>query len=200
MIEVEKKFQPTEGQIRVFLADAEFVGKKIIEDIYYDLPDFSFFKGGMRLRKRNGIFELKIEIPNSEKTRASQREEITDESEILARLGFNGNENLEQIVVQKMGIFATIRTTRREYRKGEFIIDIDETDFGYSVCEIELTIEDTAKREEAEEKIIELARSFGFSSKKLPGKIKEYIRRVKPKLFQELFGELPKDFKTPKIH
>ena len=69
MIEVEKKFQPTEEELQKALEGAEFVAEKILADTFYDLPDFSYFKEAKRLRNRNGRFELKIEVKDFGKNR-----------------------------------------------------------------------------------------------------------------------------------
>lgn len=60
MIEVEKKFKPTEEQLNAMVTGAEFLCEKVLHDVYYDYPDYRMFKKDVRLRNRNGNFELKI--------------------------------------------------------------------------------------------------------------------------------------------
>ena len=61
-IEVEKRFRPTEEQLKSMLADSDFVSKETVRNTYYDYPDFAFFKKNIRLRNRNGKFELKVKL------------------------------------------------------------------------------------------------------------------------------------------
>ncbi|MEI8270494.1 MAG: CYTH domain-containing protein, partial [bacterium] len=65
MIEVEMRFQPTEEQLDSLLKEAVFVASVEIHDVYYDYPDFRLLKEGVRLRKRDGVFELKIKKDTS---------------------------------------------------------------------------------------------------------------------------------------
>jgi adenylate cyclase class IV len=60
MIEVEKKFKPNAEQLNAMITDAEFLGEKILHDVYYDYPDYRMFKANIRFRNRDGNFELKL--------------------------------------------------------------------------------------------------------------------------------------------
>ena len=190
MIEVEKKFQPTEKQLQALLREAEFLGEKENVDTYYDLPGFVYAKATpeMKLRKRNGSYELKIKILKNAKDGTELNEELETDEEILERLGFPKNDNLEKLVQEKMEILCSIKTKRRKYKLREFCIDVDETDYGYNMCEIELGVEEESQIEEAEKKILDLATSFGFSLKKCPGKISECLRITRPEVYKELYG------------
>ncbi len=190
MIEVEKKFRPTEEQLALLLKDAEFLGEKENADTYYDLPDFSFWKKGMRLRKRNNGYELKIQGKDFYKNITEHNEEIDDHTLILERIGFNKNDNLEDIVKNKSEVLCVIKTKRKKYKKGEFAIDIDETDFGYNVVEIELIVENEQAISQAEQKIINLAERFNFSTDRLPGKVSECLRLTRPEVYKELKGHV----------
>ncbi len=187
MIEVEKKFQPTKEQLASLLADAEFVKEETHTDIYYDLPGFPYFKKGMRFRTRDGAYELKVEIPKAAKNTTDNHEEIDDEVGILKGLGLPAGENLETFIKEKMIVLCALTTKRKTYRKSEFIIDIDETDFGYNMVEIELLVADASGVAEAENKIIALAKEYNFEIRKLPGKIAECLRLGQPKVYEELY-------------
>ncbi|MFA6257065.1 MAG: CYTH domain-containing protein [Candidatus Paceibacterota bacterium] len=186
MIEVEKKFQPTETQLQALLVEAEFVGEKFYSDFLYDYPDRRLFKQGFRLRNRNGNFELKILRPDFEGG-TSSAEEIEDETGILEKLGFGKDSNLAEIVSREMNILASWETKRKKYKKGQFNIDVDETSFGYNVCEIEVMVENSSEAEEASTNIMTLAQEFGFSLTKLPSKLKEYFRVMKPDFYKEFY-------------
>ena len=90
------------------------------------------------------------------------------------------------LIKEKMQPWMSFTTKRKTYHKGEFAIDIDETDFGYNVVEVEILAEDGEKAKEAEEKIINFAQSYGWEMKKLPGKGWEYLRRTDPELYLKL--------------
>jgi adenylate cyclase class IV len=185
MIEVEKKFQPTDGQLSRLLVGAQFINEQKHTDIYYDLPDFSYLRKDTHFRKRDDKYELKIKMPVLSK-HTSRFEEIDDETDILERLGFDRNAGLEKIIKENMIISCVIKTKRRKYKKDEFIIDIDKTDFGYNVCEIELLVESETEMNQAEEKIIAFAKKFDFPIEKLPGKVKECLRITKPEIYKNL--------------
>lgn len=187
MIEVEKKFQPTGAQLDALLRGAEFLGERFYTDILYDFPDRRLFKKGFRLRNRNGGFELKIVRSDSSDGVASS-EEVETEIEILEKLGFGKDGDLAQAVKDNMNILASWDTKRKKYKKGDFNIDVDETSFGYNVCEIEIMVDDPAQAAEAENKILKLAREFGISTPNLPPKLMEYFKTTQPDAYKELSG------------
>jgi adenylate cyclase class IV len=186
MIEVEKKFQPTEDELEALLEGAEFLGEIENYDEHYDYPDFRLFKKGFRLRNRNGKFELKIKGSDFA-SGTTNSEEIETEPEILEKLGFGPEAGLADIISAQMEVFAAWRTKRKKYKKGRFNIDVDKTDFGYNVCEIEVMVEDPQEAERAEREITNLAREAGFPLEKLPTKMREYLKVAKPEIYQELY-------------
>ena len=199
MIEVEKKTQPTEEQRKALLEGAEFVKEKIINDIYYDLPDYSLFKKDIRLRKRGTSFELKGYLSSSDSNSTRVAKEIDNEIEIKKYLNLSGNDSLEEIIEKNFISLCKYTTKRREYKKEGFVIDVDETDFGYNMTEIELEVEeDEAKIKEAEEKLLIFAKKYDLEILDLPIKPDEYLRRLKPevyKLVHEKNDEKSNEFK-----
>lgn len=148
MIEVEKKFIPTEEKLKILLTDAEFLGKVTNHDIYYDYPDYRFLKGNIAFRKRNGNFELKIQSASGIHQEIEEIEKIKNYFSTSDLQGFI-NKNLISAI--------EYRTVRKKYKKEGFNIDIDETDFGYQVGEIELIVETESDVKNAEEKIEKFA-------------------------------------------
>lgn len=148
MIEVEKKFIPTEENLKILLTDAEFLGEVTNHDIYYDYPDFRFLKGNIAFRKRNGNFELKIQ------SGSGIHEEIEDLEKIKE---YFGTSDLEEFINENLISAIEYRTVRKKYKKEDFNLDMDETDFGYQVGEIELMVEKEEDVKIAEEKIQEFA-------------------------------------------
>ena len=199
MIEVEKKTQPTEEQLKALLEGAEFVKEKIINDIYYDLPDYSLFKKDIRLRKRGTSFELKGYLSSSDSNSTRVAKEIDNEIEIKKYLNLSGNDSLEEIIEKNFISLCKYTTKRREYKKEGFVIDVDETDFGYNMTEIELEVEeDEAKIKEAEEKLLIFFFYYNLDILDLPIKPDEYLRRLKPevyKLVHEKNDEKSNEFK-----
>ncbi len=189
MIEVEKKFQPTLEQLTIFLDGAEFIEEKENTDTYYDMPDLSYSIKGYKLRKRNKGYELKIQLGDFNDYTNAKYEEVTNDPEILEKLGFSKDSNLEQIIKEKMEILCAIHTKRREYKKGEFTVDVDETDFGYNMVEVELMVENESQIEEAEKKIADLGEVLGSTGKKLPGKIAECLRVTRPDVYKILYPD-----------
>ncbi len=182
-IEVEQNFQPTEEQMSKLLDGAEFLGDKIINDKYFDLPDYSLHKNGVYLRNRNGDFELKIKKNIGD---MKVKEEIENIDEI--KKYFNTNKNLEDFTREDMVIFYEYVNNRKKYKKEDFTIDIDNLDFGYKMVEIELLVSDESKIKEATEKIRNFVSSYGISFDKVQTKREAYLKKFKPEVFGELFG------------
>ncbi|MCC6323421.1 CYTH domain-containing protein [Candidatus Nomurabacteria bacterium] len=181
MIEVEKKFKPTEEQLKAILEGAVFLGKVINHDIYYDYPDYRMYKKEIRLRNRNGNFELKI----GDDAVKGVAEEIEGEENIQKYLKLE--EQLSEFIEKNLVEIINYKTSRDKYKKDDFSIDVDSTDFGYDMVEIELMIDDKSKTKEAEERIVSFALSAGLSLSKLPGKTIEYLKRMNPELYKKIF-------------
>jgi adenylate cyclase class IV len=187
MIEVEKKFQPTEEQLAALLKDCEFVGKKDLHDVYYDYPDYRMIKKLVFLRRRNNNLELKAADLNEINNQGTAYLELDKEEDIQNY--FKTNNYLEDFIKENLIEIMNFKTFRKKYKKGDFNIDIDEMDFGYKCVEIELLIPDISQAKEAKAKIIKLAGDYNMEVKDLPQKRKEYFRIVKPDVYNELYGQ-----------
>ncbi len=181
MIEVEKKFRPTEDQLTALLQDAEFLGEKILHDLYYDYPDYRLFKNFTYFRNRNGNFELKI----GDDEIKGVSDEIEEEENI--KVFFKTEKPLPEFIERNLVPIIQWTTKRKKYRKGEFAIDIDNLSFGYECVEIELLVPDKSKVEEAKKKIAEFARQYDWELKDVPAKRREYFRLIKPDIYPELY-------------
>lgn len=186
--EVEKKYQPTEEQLELLLKDSVFEGIENNHDIYFDDSNFSFFKNGTKLRKRNGIFELKIRTASSSNIEITGIKEIEDyfKTDDLDRY-LNENHIVE---------VANFKTERHIYSKEGFSIHKDKTDFGYEVCEIELLFKGTGQKEQddATSKVLKkkikcFAEQYGWEAKNLVPKWAEYLKKFNPEAYSEIFKD-----------
>ncbi|MDO8659356.1 MAG: CYTH domain-containing protein, partial [Candidatus Parcubacteria bacterium] len=121
MIEVEKQFLPTEYQLKTLLEGAQFMGEKMDHDIYYDYADYQLFKKDIRLRNRNGFFELKIGKSSGVSEEIQVKEDIKKYFSV---------ENLELFVQTNLIVIVDYRTKRKKYKKEDFNISVDEMSFG----------------------------------------------------------------------
>lgn len=178
MIEVEKKFKLTKGQLESLLRESEFVCTKDNHDIYYDYKDYRLLKSNIKLRNRNGNFELKIKTSTGVNIEIEKIEEIKKYFKII---------NLDNFVKENLQIIIDYKTTRNEYKNDEFIIDHDVTDFDYELCEIELMVNNNNEEEKAKQKILEFALAHNFNIDKVLSKRMEYLRRFKPDIYREIY-------------
>lgn len=188
MIEIEKKYLVDDEKIKEITQDAKFLGQKELIDIYYDTDDFKLTTKDWWLRNRNGQYELKmVVLTHGQKGSVDRYQEIEDQIEICSFLGINDRIPFEESLAnEKIKPFAKIIAERKKYKKGEFNLDFDITDFNYSVCEVELMVEDETKIDQAVEKIEKFRKQNGFSDKKIKGKLIEYIYRNLPKHYENL--------------
>lgn len=181
MIEVEKKFRPTEEQLDHLLEDAEFLGEKILEDQYYDYPDYRLFKNFIYFRNRNGNFELKIGD--------DEIEGICEEIENVEQIKkyFKTNKSLPEFVQDDLIPTISWVCKRKKYKKAEFSIDIDELNFGYKCVEVEVLVPSQSEVKQARRDIIALAEEYHWEIKDVPAKRREYFRIVKPEIYKKLY-------------
>ena len=183
MIEVEKKFRLIPGDKERLIQGAKPVKKVSLTETYYDTFDFLLTGKDCWLRTREGKWELKIPLSNEGKgTRTSDRyEEVTSEDQIKKELGLRGKSLADSLRKAGFKPFATIVTQREKYEKDGFILDFDQTDFGYSIFEVELLVEREDEMDDAERRILEFALRHGIATTNSPhGKIIEYIFRRRP--------------------
>ena len=82
--------------------------------------------------------------------------------------------------------FTAITTTRRKYRKGKFLIDLDEVDFGYSIGEVEMLVEEI-QVESAVQEVEAFCRENSFDVRPpIRGKVLEWLARYSPKHYNAL--------------
>lgn len=167
-VEIERKFKVTaDTKIKLVEIGAELHKEKVFLDKYYDNPDYSLTLKDCWLRQRNESWELKV--VNGQFTKlASQYQEITETNEIADFL-VNHFHRLDlkglavDLVIKKLDLqpFVEYTTTRQTYFLPECIIDLDLTDFGYQVGEIEVMATDKSQIPRALETITSVAGKLG---------------------------------------
>lgn len=190
MIEVEKKFQITLEQLKRIEESAEFVKEVTNTDVYYDTPDYQLLRKDRWLRSRDGKFEAKIR-PDVFDKNINTYEEITNSEEILKRLNIPKLTEDFEVNLKQNGLEVLVKlvTKRRKFKIKDLIIDIDEVDYGYTVCEIEKMVERESEVENATKDIFDLAASLGLEIKRVRGKGMEYFFRFKPEVYK-IFNEV----------
>ena len=188
MIEVEKKFILENKDLKRLISEAEFISTNEFTDVYYDDQDYSLTKNDIWLRSRSDRFELKFPVlSEAAHSFINLYDEIYNEPEMCTKLKIEFRKSLEHSLKSSgYNPFCSIITTRTKYKKDNFIIDIDRVDFGYQLAEIELQVSSEKEVEEASNKIINFAKSYGLKIKPIRGKVIEYIRRNNPNHFEAL--------------
>ncbi len=189
MIEIEKNFDLRPGDKKRLIQDAEFVKKKVFTDVYYDNADYFLTSRDFWLRARDDRFELKVPL-NKESIndrRTDQYRELETDAEIARELNLQVKTGLQE-ALREAGYapFATITTTRETYHKGDFHLDFDEMDFGYTTFEVELMINNSSEVQATEARITEFAKNHGISGTEGRGKVIEYLLRKDPKHYAAL--------------
>lgn len=195
MIEVEKKFLLNDQDIARLIEGAEFLGEVVNKDYYYDNVDNRFLTSGSWLRKRNDHFELKISMLKSGQNETGGVEcykELNSEADIANEIGLNLENSLKQNL-EKSGYkpFAEIITNRKKYKKGNFHIDIDQTNFNHDVVEIELEVADENHIKSAKERIEEFAIERGLSLEEVHGKMSYYLKKFNPDKYKIMVDARP---------
>ena len=185
--EVEKKFSLEGVNIPRLIEGAELLSEKTFTDVYFDDENYAITKKDMWLRKRGDSFELKVPFNDGVgalSRKLDQYKEITDEERIKEVLGIVDEGRLADCLKRRdINPFASITTTRRKYKKGEFTLDIDQMDFGYAIGEIELLVGSEFQTQQALEKILIFAKENDIALQPVLGKVAEYLKR-KRKLLQ----------------
>lgn len=201
MIEVEIKVCVTDEQREELILGAHLIEEVSITDHYYDSHDYKLTTNGLWLRKRDGQFELKMPATKYGGFNLNKNipmHEICDKNKIAEILGLSVdiNKNLQdafELALESAGYKALYKfvNTRKSYAKEGFKIDFDIADFGdftYSVCEIELQVENKEQTGAALEKIYAFVDQHGICKDKVEGKIGRYIRLRNPEHYKALIN------------
>lgn len=190
MIEIEKKFRLTKKVESALLKGATFLQAKIFTDTYFDTPKLGLIHSDRWLRERDGVFELKIPMHvggGLTKDSIAQYDEITDPKKIRSLIGLSASDNIARDIAQAgYAPVATFTTKRRTFQKGEFVIDLDDVSFGYTIGEIELIVASKKEMPQASVKILAFFKEHHLTPSPVRGKILELIARERPALYKSL--------------
>lgn len=187
MIEIEKKFSYDKDKLDLLVKDCVFLKKVRIVDVYLDDSVNYLFNNDLWLRKRDGLFELKIPLDDNRGEVKSYRE-ISDLDEIKLFLGDRFYDCFN---------FLTVETIRSKYVLGDVNVDIDDVLINgekYFVGELEIVCD---KYDSLVEKKLDLVMErYGLSSMKL-GKLTLYLKDFMPDLFFSMIENkvISEDFK-----
>lgn len=190
MIEVEKKIVLTPDLLEYLATHCRYSDKKMIQDTYFDTPDYRYTSQNMWLRQREGAFELKRAVVGEDRS-IDRYEEITDLKSILFALAIENHHHFSSsLVAAKIYPFASFTTLRQKYFLPDFTIDIDLADFGnftYHIAEVECLVEHEEEIAQAEERINDFLSQFSIDlSFKPPAKLTAYLARSRPDHFKVL--------------
>lgn len=199
MIEVEKQFILTPTEKSRLLEGAIFISHQENKDTYYDTAEFALTTKDIWLRERNGRFELKI-AAHKPGTHGQglplSYTEIEDEEGIYTHLQIAKKKTLqEDLESHGYHPYADWIVTRAMYKHGEFTIEMDSTNFGYDMAEIELMVESQAQIPSAIHKIMAFAQEKELANRPVRGKNSEYLYRHDKNHFEALVkaGVIPSE-------
>lgn len=204
-IEVERKFVPgTDTEERLQELGGTLEHRVTFRDTYYDTSELSLMRSDHWLRQREGSgWELKcpgvagISGPHNEYV------ELTFESAVVAKLfellGAEEQEAADVAAVlgplklQEVASFITTRSSWKLTLPGAheqeplLRVDLDSTDFGYAVGEVEAMVHEQAEVPAALEKIFSFSSMLGVPAQETaPAKLMVYLQRFRPLDYQRL--------------
>jgi adenylate cyclase class IV len=201
MLEIELKFKYDDDiHLKLDQFNAKHVKTYTTTDKYFDNRESVFlFSNDYWLRERKiddfKIYELKYPYDYySRESLLCKYYESQDEQEIcnlivnlLGTTSINKYKSVEQLIHElKLGPIITIETKRKTYEYKNFKIDLDETNFGYRIGEIELLCSNSDHKQ-ADEQIKHLAEKIGLNPiKKIPSKVHEYLKLFEMDIFNKL--------------
>ena len=202
MFKFEKKFLLTNVQREKLLEGAEFLGEEIFTERYFDNAQFSLGLQDMWLWQRGENFHLKI--PMHEQINGVNRQYHEIEGEFAIREIFavpvTGNF-IGDLAVNGHVPFCNFTTMRKKYKKENFIINVDNVDYGewqYQLAEIELSGNDKKEIENINEKIDIFTKDLGLEIMHANGNPIEYLKRKNPQHYLALKKKKDKE-KRPRV-
>lgn len=202
MLEIELKFKYNDDiYSKLDQLHAKYIKTFTVIDKYFDNREkVSLFSNDYWLRERIiddlNTYELKYPYDNDCKdTLVCKYYETQNEIEICnfitKLLGINDscfNKSVEKLISYlKMEPIVIIETKRKTYQHKNIKIDLDETNFGYRIGEIEI-LGQNGDYNQADEQLNDLAKNLGLNNlKKTPSKVYEYLKLFENDIFNKLY-------------
>lgn len=179
LIEVERKFTPGPGtEERLQELGGILEHRVTFQDIYYDTPELSLMRADHWLRQRQSSgWELKCPGAAGVSGPHTKYIELTAEPAIVAQLcemlgaGVLGAGGVAAVLgplkLQEVASFVTERSawklvlSRANEEEPLLRVDLDTTDFGYAVGEVEAMVHEEAEVPAALEKVNKLSSMLG---------------------------------------
>eukprot|EP01119_Soliformovum_irregulare_P007412 TRINITY_DN19826_c0_g1_i1.p1 TRINITY_DN19826_c0_g1~~TRINITY_DN19826_c0_g1_i1.p1 ORF type:complete len:246 (+),score=47.63 TRINITY_DN19826_c0_g1_i1:83-820(+) len=208
-IELEKKFKVE--QPPGFLKNAQLISQKTFTDTYFDNNQHQLTCNDIWLRLRGEAFECKVPMKFTEERNGrstgryqgvARYKEFSSNDQIMTFLSqmesqgvlstFSNETTSFELPswLQSRGILPLwpITTTRTKYHYQGFTVDLDTTDVGYSIGEVELMT--TSNHEGAIDKCAKDIADFcdreGLDTQGvILGKVLELVRRKHPDVFEK---------------
>ena len=179
-VEVERKFVcPTDIRDRLERLGAREIQSHSFTDCYYDTPTFSLTLADHWLRSRDGVWQLKSPPPDrTDSLTTAQYLETESQEGILEALGLlfgscsSNMASIEELLrLQSLKVFAKFATDRKQFQFGDFLVVLDETDFGFKVGEVEKLVHgsDVQKATEEVDVLVKKLGKFQFKERNTTG-------------------------------
>ncbi|XP_063769671.1 thiamine-triphosphatase [Pseudophryne corroboree] len=198
-IEVEQKFVPgPEIEDSLHALGAELLEEVTFQDSYYDSTDLRLTLCDMWLRRRGDRWELKLppeRDARNVKGSSTQYLELSNDAEIIRRV----SEELgvqRPLSIEALGLnnFASFVTHRRRFQlphvegsSTKAVVDLDETDFGFAVGEVEVLVNRQEEVQDALKKVEEVCKQLGVpKGSPVQGKVSTFLQRNNTEHYKQL--------------
>ena len=173
MFEVEKKFKIPANFTRVLLEQGWKYSKEIhFKDTYFDTESYGLTRNNYWFRKRDTKWQLKCPTQDerqADSVKIDRYQEIEEEKAIFDRLalvlkaesGTIVGETTSNVEIFGLKPIAQFESFRSKYQLGTFTIDLDKTNFGYELGEIEVMCEEKSEMVAATAQIFDMASKLG---------------------------------------
>lgn len=187
MIEVEEKFELKDKALEQIKRACQFLREEKLHNKYFDYSDNRLFLADIWLRDRNGRLELKYPVHKDGHFNYKEYdipEEIFEKLDIKYAKDDNWQETLQK---NDLKVVIDYKDVRQKYKCGDFNIDVDVTNFGHSLFEVEVMVEDESQIKEAEDRIFYFLKRHNIETKPTyNGKNVVYLKRFLPDVYQKL--------------
>ncbi|KAK6185519.1 hypothetical protein SNE40_007733 [Patella caerulea] len=171
-VEIERKFSigpDTEAKLKN--SGAKLKSEKSFTDVYWDNEDYLLTLSDCWLRRRDSYWQMKIPVHSDPIFDVNTKyQELTKEKDIInfiankLTLNLGKRSNLSYLLEKaKLIDFATINTVRKSYILDGCQVDLDSTNHGFQVGEIEVVAPSSSEIPSALRTIDKVAKKLGLS-------------------------------------